>query len=105
MFQLAWHPDVLEEMAALPPALRGKMARLVTMLSEKGNELRFPHSRPLREGLFELRASGTDIARTIFIYQRNRTIWILRTFVKKDDKTPAGEIRIAIKRLEEMTYV
>ncbi|MCT4703308.1 type II toxin-antitoxin system RelE/ParE family toxin [Enterobacteriaceae bacterium H20N1] len=50
------------------------------------------------------REDGTNIARTIFIYQRGKTIWILRTFIKKDEKTPAHEIRLAIKRLEEMTH-
>ncbi|MCT4715700.1 type II toxin-antitoxin system RelE/ParE family toxin [Enterobacteriaceae bacterium H18W14] len=44
------------------------------------------------------------MARAIFIYQRGKTIWILRTFIKKDEKTPAHEIRLAIKRLEEMTH-
>ncbi|MEL4015335.1 type II toxin-antitoxin system RelE/ParE family toxin [Dryocola clanedunensis] len=102
MFTLAYHPEVVEELAALSPALKGKMLRLLTMLSEKGNALRFPHTSPLRHGLFELRASGSDIARTIFIYQSGKTIWVLRTFIKKSEKTPAGEIRLAIKRLEEM---
>lgn len=104
MFTLAYHPEVAEELVRLPPAVKGKMARLLMMLSEQGNTLRFPHASPLRDGLFELRASGNDIARTIFVYQSGRTIWILRTFMKKSEKTPAHEIRIAIKRLREMTH-
>lgn len=104
MFELFYHPEAVQEVADLPEVLRGKMTRLLDQLEERGNTLRFPLTRPIKSGLFELRASGTNIARTLFVYQQGQQIYILRCFVKKTEKTPPGEISLAFKRLEDMTH-
>jgi phage-related protein len=103
MFELLYHPEAAQEVKALPDVLRGKMARLLVQLSERGNELRYPLSRPIKNGLFELRASGTDIARTLFVFQQGKKIYILRCFIKKTEKTPPKEIVVALQRLEELS--
>jgi len=102
MFTMIYHPEAADEIVALPEALRGKTMRLLRTLSEQGNNLRFPHSRPLRQGLFELRAPGTNISRTLFIFHRHQRIYVLRCFIKKTEKTPAREIDMALQRFEEM---
>lgn len=61
-----------------------------------------PHTRPIQSGLFELRAGGKDITRTFFAFAIGKKIYILRTFVKKTQKTPKSEIEIALNRLQEM---
>ncbi|OBU06231.1 type II toxin-antitoxin system RelE/ParE family toxin [Morganella psychrotolerans] len=71
MFKLIYHPKAVSELKALPDVLRGKMLRLLDMLEERGNILRYPLSKPVRDGLFELRASGTDTARN---YSQQATI-------------------------------
>lgn len=101
-FELIYHQQATGEILHLPDALRGKMVRLLKTLSEQGNDLRYPHSAPLRQGLFELRAPGTNIARTLFIFHRRRRIYILRCFIKKTEKTPPTEIQLALQRFEEM---
>lgn len=105
MFTLLYHPEAKSEVASLPEPVKGKMARLLNQLTRQGNGLRFPLTRPLREGLFELRSSGDDIGRTLFVFQRDRKIWILRCYIKKSEKTPRRELLLAVKRLEEMTWL
>lgn len=102
-FELIYHRDVVDELERLPEVLSGKMLRLLETLAEQGNNLRFPQSRPLRQGLFELRAPGNDTARTLFIFHCRRQIFILRCFIKKTEKTPTSEIKLALRRFEEMT--
>ncbi|WP_245174271.1 type II toxin-antitoxin system RelE/ParE family toxin [Gallibacterium genomosp. 3] len=65
--------------------------------------MRYPHTRIIKDGLFELRARSKDISRTFFAFAMEKKIYILRTFVKKSQKTPVAEIELAFKRLGEMT--
>lgn len=102
MFNVILHEDVPEEIAALPPVIRAKLIRLVDKLKENATALREPDSKPLRDGLFEIRTMGTDIARGLYVYQKGRNIYLLRVFIKKTQKTPSGEISLAFERLEEM---
>ncbi|CNH69867.1 type II toxin-antitoxin system RelE/ParE family toxin [Yersinia pekkanenii] len=103
MFELLYHPEAVQEVEGLPDILRGKMARLLDQLECRGNGLRFPLTRPIKDGLFELRASGADIARTLFVYQQGKRVFILRCFVKKSERTPPTEIMLALQRLEDLT--
>lgn len=102
MFELLFHPDAFQEIEALSPQIKAKVLNGLDKLELQGNELRFPHTRPIREGLFELRVGGKNISRTFFAFNVGSKIYILRTFVKKSQKTPMREIELAFKRLEEM---
>lgn len=103
MFEMIYHPAVEEEILELDDSMRGKAFLALDRLSEQGNQLRYPHTEPLRDGLLELRAGGKDITRTIFAFAKGRKIYILRTFIKKTPKTPPAEIKLALLRLQEMT--
>lgn len=102
MFELLYHPAAYDEILKLDDNMRGKTVYSLDKLSEQGNQLRYPHTEPLRNGLLELRAGGKDITRTIFAFAKGRKIYILRTFIKKTPKTPPSEIKLALSRLEEM---
>ncbi|WP_410954239.1 type II toxin-antitoxin system RelE/ParE family toxin [Pseudomonas aeruginosa] len=43
------------------------------------------------------------MARTLYAYAVGHEIYLLHAFVKKTQKTPAGAIEIARKRLKEMS--
>ncbi|WP_081301154.1 type II toxin-antitoxin system RelE/ParE family toxin [Gilliamella sp. wkB178] len=59
-----------------------------------------PFSKSLGQGLFELRViERNNIARTIYVYQKEQTIFLLHAFVKKTNKTPASALKIASERL------
>src|SRR3989344_9457630 len=62
-----------------------------------------PLSKHLEPGLWELRIrAGTDILRIIYTFEKGQIIILIHGFVKKDQKTPAGELDLARKRLKEL---
>ena len=103
MFELLFHPEAFAEIEALSPIMRAKALNALDKLETLGSELRFPHTRAMGNGLFELRAGNKDISRTFFAFAMGKKIYILRTFVKRTQKTPPSEIELALKRLGEMT--
>jgi len=63
-----------------------------------------PLCRPLGNGLWEVRsdlASGR-IARVIFCIANGQMV-LLHGFIKKTQKTPVGELELALKRKKEIT--
>ena len=102
MFSVVYHPEAREEATALPVKIRVKFDRLIGKLEYDARLLREPDTKPLGDGLFEIRTMGTDIARGIWVYHKGNTIIMLRVFIKKSQKTPAKEIDLAKKRLAEV---
>lgn len=102
VFRLLVHADVREEILALPAGVQAKMIRQLDKLRANPTALREPDSKPLPYGLFEIRTIGAIHSRGIYVYQRERTIFLLRVFIKKTQKTPSAELRLALKRQQEM---
>lgn len=68
---------------------------------QNGFPLGLPLCRKLTDGLWEVRSKITDgICRVIFAVEENEMI-LLHGFIKKTQKTPPKEIRIAEQRLKE----
>ena len=95
---------VLEELDALPPDMRAKLDHIVRLVEELGlHQVRAPYVRPLRDKLWEMRATGRDgIARAIYVTATGRRIVILHAFRKKSRKTPQAAIRTALSRKREL---
>lgn len=75
-----------------------KIMREISLLKQNGNELREPHTKPLKKGLFELRVKqGNNISRIIYFFFVDRKIILTNGFIKKTQKTPIKEIEIAEK--------
>ena len=70
---------------------------------EFGWPIGMPYSRPLGQGLFEVRSDISDgrIARVIFFIRSNRMV-LLHGFVKKTRKTPKSDLDLAVKRKKEV---
>lgn len=86
---------------SLDVKMRTKFLMEIKLLEEKGNELREPYSKPLEDGIFELRAKvGTDISRVLYFFYYQGRIILTNGFVKKTQKTPSSEIEKA-KRYRE----
>ena len=78
--------------------MKAKMFHLVDMLENYGNELREPYSKHLGDGIFELRCKlGTDITRVLYFFYYEGRIVLTHGFIKKTQRTPAGEIEKAKK--------
>lgn len=64
---------------------------------------REPLSKHLEAGLWELRIkAGTDVLRIVYTFSKGRIIILIHIFIKKQQKTPLGELAIARKRLKEI---
>lgn len=62
-----------------------------------------PHVRHIRGQLWELRLKGkAGIARALYITARERRVVIVRAFLKKTEKTPTGEIDLALQRAKDV---
>ncbi|WP_252145464.1 type II toxin-antitoxin system RelE/ParE family toxin [Yokenella regensburgei] len=102
MFTVIFHDAAESELNALPASSKAKMMRLLHKLQSDPQALREPDTKPLGNGLFEIRTLGSQPARGLWVYQTDRFIVLLRIFVKKTQKTPQREIETAIRRLKEM---
>ncbi len=91
------------ELSALPDDMRAYFAKIVLMVRGSGlPAMREPYVKHLTGKLWEIRMKGRDgIARSIYFIAKGKRIVILRTFVKKTEKTPPREIRLATARMKE----
>lgn len=90
---------------ALDVKMRTKMLHTIEFLQEYGPELREPHSKPLGDGLFELRAQvGSDISRVVYFFFVGRRAILTNGFIKKTQKTPKSEIALAKKYRDDYLH-
>lgn len=95
---------VINFIDSLEPKLGAKVLSLIEILEEKGNQLRLPYSECLEDGIFELRCKfGSDITRTLYFFYEGANIILTNGFVKKTQKTPAQEIKLA--KLRRVDYL
>ena len=87
-----------EFILSLDTKMQAKMFRELELLETFGNELREPHSKPLGDGIYEIRAKvASDITRVLYFFVVNKKIILTNGFVKKTQKTPDSEITLAKK--------
>ena len=68
----------------------------MSILKEKGNLLREPHSKYLEDGIFEIRGKiGSNISRVLYFFYYEKKIIFTNGFEKKSIKTPRAEIERA----------
>lgn len=98
-----YNARVLAEIEAWPVDVLADYARLMELLTEHGPNLRMPHSKPMGEGLFELRAKGKEgIGRAFYCFLVRRRIVIVHSLVKKTQQTPERDLTLARKRVAEV---
>lgn len=87
---------------SLDDKMRAKMILTVDMLKTNGNRLREPYSKPLDDGIMELRAVvGTNISRVLYFFVVGQKVILTNGFIKKTQKTPKQEITLAKKYRED----
>lgn len=85
-----------EFLLGLDTKMRAKMLRTISLLADNVPELREPFSKPLGDGIFELRAKvGSDISRVLYFFVVGRRVILTNGFMKKTQKTPAAEMERA----------
>ena len=72
------------------------------LLEEFGPQLRYPHTDVLGDGIFELRFKGKEgQVRILFFFLCGKRIIFTQGFIKKTQKTPKKEIKIARQRRKD----
>ena len=81
---------VEEFIDALDVKMRAKMVGLLEILEEKGNQLREPYSKPIDDGIFEIRCKvGNNITRVLYFFLLRGKNSTYKWFYKKDTKDTA----------------
>lgn len=92
----------MEYINGLNDKLQAKTFRTLSLLMEYGKSLPMPHSRPLGNGIFELRTKqGNDITRILYFFYIGDIAILTNGFTKKTQKTPRKEIEKAVKYKED----
>ena len=98
-----FNEKVEKEVLKLPKKLQARYFRMTDVMIELGPDLGMPHTRSMGDGLFELRLKAQEgIARVFYCTVVNKQIIMLHSIVKKTQKTPPKELRIAQSRLKEV---
>lgn len=88
---------------ALPPSILANFLRIAELIEEFGPDLGRPHTAPLGQGLFEIRAKGSEgIARSVFCTVKDQEIVVLITVIKKGNRIPMRQMETARKRMKEV---
>jgi phage-related protein len=106
---MAWTVETLNEtvdaeLAALPADMRARLVRISELIESVGlPNVKEPHVRHIRGHLWEIRLKGkAGIARALYVTTKEQRVVILRAFIKKTEKTPTGEIELALQRAKEL---
>ena len=83
---------------SLSPKIKSKTLRTIALLKSNGRNLGMPHSRYLRDGIFELRTQfGSNIDRILYFFYIDNKAVLTNGFIKKSQETPKEEISLAKK--------
>jgi len=94
--------EVQRVVFALPAGLLARYIHLTDRMLAFGPNLGMPHTRPMDGGLFEIRLKAKEgIARVFYCAFRGQRIVVLHQFVKKSQKTPSRELKVARRRMKE----
>lgn len=94
---------VQKQILELPDTLAARYVVLTRRMVVLGPNLREPHTKAFGEGLFELRIKGAEgIARVFFCTLVRKRIVMLHSFIKKSERTPPRERKLAEARMKEV---
>jgi len=106
---LNWTVHILNEMVereleALPEDMRARFAWIAQLIESHGlPNVGMPYVRSLEGKLWEMRLKGkSGISRGLYVTAVGRRVIVVRVFIKKTEKTPAAEIRLALERAKEI---
>ena len=96
--QISVTKNVEKFISSLDDKTVAKVLRTVDLLEQFGNRLGLPHSKKINRGLFELRVRGKREVRIFYVFKHNHAI-LIHGFVKKSQKTPQKELRLAKQKM------
>lgn len=105
---MGWHiiyynENLEQEIFNLPDGLLARYLHLTDLMIEFGSNLGLPHTKAIGSGLFELRVKSKEgIARVFFCTKIGKKVIILHSYIKKSQKIPKRELKIAVSRMNEV---
>lgn len=104
-WNIVYYNKVIEEqILAMPESLLARYLRMADLMIEMGPNIGMPHTKYMGDGLLELRLKGKEgIARVFYCVVMQHKIMILHSFIKKTQKTPLKELKLAKSRMMEVT--
>lgn len=98
-----YNENIEQEILNLPDGLLARYFHLTDLMIEFGSNLGLPHTKAIDKGLFELRVKSKEgIARVFFCTKIGKKIVMLHSYIKKSQKIPKRELKIAISRMQEV---
>jgi phage-related protein len=97
--------DIVDaEIEALPADMRARLVRLSELIEKHGlGALPRESVDHLEDKLWELRLRGkSGISRAIYVTAAGQRVVIVRVFIKKTQKTPIKELRLARERAKDV---
>ena len=106
---MTWTVEILNatvtaELLELPDDTQARFQWIVHLIEARGLEqVHQPYIEHLDGPIWEIRLKGKDgIARALYVTAKGKRVVVVRIFVKKTQKTPPAEIRLARKRAGEI---
>lgn len=98
------NPTVDNELDALPADMRARFVWICELIAEYGlQNVGRPYIKHIESTLWEIRMKGRDgISRALYVTAKPQRVVIVRVFIKKTQKTPRNEIKLALKRAREI---
>ena len=92
------------ELAAIPADMRARFVWIANLIKEHGlPNVGEPYVKHVEKALWEIRLKGKDgISRALYVTTKSKRVVVLRVFIKKTQKIPRKEIKLALKRAEEI---
>jgi len=98
-----YNQKVESETSSFPKGILANFLHIAEMIEEFGPALGLPYTKAMGRGLFEIRSKGREgIGRSFFCAVQEKEIIVLKSYVKKSQKTSKKELKIARQRLKEV---
>ena len=98
-----YNQKVESETLKFPEEILANFLHIAEMIEEFGPALGLPYTKAVGGGLFEIRAKGREgVGRSFFCAVKGKEVIILHSFIKKSQKTPKKQLKLARQRLKEV---
>ena len=101
-FEIVILAEVKEFINSFDMATAAKIAKAIDLLDIFGPKLNMPHSKKIDRDIYELRICGRKEIRIFYAFICGK-VFLLHGFIKKSDKLPSKEIKIARNRGRDLT--
>ena len=95
--------DYQDKLEVERPEAHGRWMRDLEVLGVEGLHSPNITVRPIGNGLWELKRLYDGIQYRLFFVVHQGAVWLLHNIEKKSKKTPKKDLRLAFKRLRELT--